>query len=140
MFKYTEHMKYQLEMDLCSALSEGFGNKRDIISLLQCGVDINNQTFGFTPLTQAVEMEDYQLVKLLLEYGADANKMDEDDHTPVKCAAEAGNLEIFTLLMEYKANIYSKDAYGNLDISNTTGELKDYLENGYLLAGLKENC
>jgi ankyrin repeat protein len=59
-----------------------------------------------TPLVVAVRKGAVDLVKLLLEKGADANFASHDPElTPLGVAAETGSLELVKLLLEYKANI-----------------------------------
>ncbi len=54
-------------------------------------------------LTQAVEHGEYQTAKLLLEYGADPNVMD-DIGTPLHAAVREQQYEIINLLFEYGAD------------------------------------
>lgn len=69
-------------------------------------VDIPNTSyFGQTPLYNASSCSNYQLVELLLEYGADPNIQDQED---IECAlmnsAYHNDVKVADLLLQYGAN------------------------------------
>lgn len=83
-----------------------------IIDLLKNGFDINQSTiYGTTPLILAVKLylDTYALplVKLLLDHGADVNRVDHDGNTALIWAARNLKTEIpvLELLINYGANI-----------------------------------
>jgi ankyrin repeat protein len=57
--------------------------------------------------------ENIDLIKVLIEHGADPNKQDADGQTPLFEACYAGNSETVLLLLEYGANPNVKDSDGN---------------------------
>ena len=59
---------------------------------------------GETPLYQAVDMEKFDQVKLLLENGADPNIVQDDGFSPLHVAVNKQNLLIVKILLKYKAN------------------------------------
>ena len=77
--------------------------------------DLNNikDTNGETPLYLACENSHTELVKLLLEHGADANIKSEYGYTPLYRACDKDNTEVVKLLLEHGADVNSKDNYGN---------------------------
>ncbi len=55
------------------------------------------------PLTIAIEMGNIEMVKLLIEYGADLYLMNEDECTPLMLAYRAHDIQLLSLLLKYKA-------------------------------------
>lgn len=67
--------------------------------LLNNGIDANSQTIDLeTPLIEAVLFENYDMVKLLLQYGADPNMRDVDGCSALDYARNENYKEIFNLL------------------------------------------
>jgi ankyrin repeat protein len=64
-----------------------------------------------TPLTKAIRKQNADLVRLLLEHGANPNvKISEDsDVTPIDVACESGNEEIVKILLKYNADPENSD-------------------------------
>lgn len=54
---------------------------------------------------------DLELVKLLLENGADVDEVNSIDSTPLNIAAQIGNLELVKLLLEKGANVNKSIEY-----------------------------
>ncbi|MGN0653520.1 MAG: ankyrin repeat domain-containing protein [Oscillospiraceae bacterium] len=70
-----------------------------------------------TPLTALCSSNkhtdvDYNIVKLLIESGADVNHIGDNGKTPILSAAENRHHSIVALLIENGADIYAKDANG----------------------------
>lgn len=66
--------------------------------------DINDNT-GSTPLDFAIHIGNKEMVKLLLDSGAEVNSQDSTyESTPLHLAAELGLKEIAELLLDYGAN------------------------------------
>ncbi|KAG6618765.1 TKL protein kinase [Phytophthora cinnamomi] len=70
-------------------------------------------SYGVTPLIQAVETGNVAMVRLLLESGADFNKADEEGATPLACAAAGGYTEIVRFLLETGEDEHKASKYGN---------------------------
>lgn len=64
-------------------------------------------------LRQAVNKDDFERVRLLLEEGVDASCVDEKKRSALHIAASKGNAEIVRLLLEFGANPNLKDSIGN---------------------------
>lgn len=76
-------------------------------------IDVNTRGYtGDTPLKIAVVRQDLELVKFLLEYGANPNIQGEDNCAPLHHAAISENLEIVQLLLTHGASIDALDIYG----------------------------
>jgi len=63
-------------------------------------------------LVQAVENDDYEMVRLLLTHGAQTNYADHMDNTPLHMAAELGYKRIASLLLEHGADPASTNMLG----------------------------
>ena len=89
-------------------------NTEDVETIINQIEDIDNLNFyidGTNPLHYAIEEDKIEIVKILLEYGADVN-LKINDYTPCMSATFIGNLTILKLLVEYG---------GNCDLITTRG-------------------
>lgn len=76
-------------------------------------VDINYQDKKqSTALLEASEMDNYEIVKLLLENGADPNIIDDRKVSPLEIASQKNHIEIVKILLQYKANVNNKNIHG----------------------------
>ena len=64
-----------------------------------------------TPLTEAIECDKIENVRLLIEKGADLNKTDPNGWTPVTNAIYKNNLNILQLLIERGADVNFVDSF-----------------------------
>lgn len=78
--------------------------KKVALFLLENGADSNGSQNGIyaTPLHQAVHQNDAEMVKALLEHGADASIKDGDGLTAYAIAVERGNKEIKDIFDQHK--------------------------------------
>ena len=69
---------------------------------------------GATPLHEAIRYGNVENARLLLDAGAKVNAQDNLGKSPILLIMPKKNqAEIYNLLLEYKANIYLKDLYGD---------------------------
>ncbi len=78
------------------------GDKEQVVTLLDEGLDVNARSpfVRTTPLILAAWNNHLDMVRLLLDRGADANAEDLTGWTALHAAAFAGNTEIMQLLLE----------------------------------------
>ena len=114
-------------------------NKEMFKILVENGFDleskINDDNSDYTPLMIAVYKEDYDMVKYLLDKGANPNASNNENKTALMIANDDGNFDISKLLIEQGANINTQDEYGLTALMNAAmiGDyemVKFLLENG----------
>lgn len=103
-------------------------------------------------LTYAIRRGHPEVIKVLLQYGADANVMDVEMHYPVEVAVEEQNAEILQLLFDYEAKVDVLPKGGLNQVSaaienRQTAVVKMFLERGVcarrsggILSGLIETA
>lgn len=90
------------------------GDPQAIEKLFHSKVDLNHaDDEGRTLLMEVVLEKRADLVKLLLEHGADAKRQDRSATTALHFAAQAQQPEIVQLLIDKGAVIDAKDSLGN---------------------------
>ena len=82
---------------------------------------------GETPLKVAVVRQDVQLVKELVELGADPNLPGEDDYTPFHHAVRGGSTEIVRLLLAHGASASCANRYGATPFDYATDQNRPLL-------------
>jgi len=80
--------------------------------LLQKGANPNQTVRGFPLLISAVVMQNFDMVKLLLNYGAEVDAKDEKGNTALIFAAYMGNVEIARLLVREGSDYNYENAAG----------------------------
>ena len=81
---------------------------RGIYNALLAGADVNSIYEGLLPLQRAVYANSPGTVKYLIKCGADVNKRDDNDFTPIMSAAHMQSIEIIDILIENGADIQTK--------------------------------
>lgn len=78
----------------------------EVRRLIREGVDVNHLCEEVTPLTLAAAGGQLEIVRVLLEAGADVNLRDDDEEfTPLIGAAYDGHIEIVEVLLDAGANV-----------------------------------
>lgn len=100
---------------LCEAAK--FGQIQMVEELLQVGADINlsqNDDLGYTPLIQAVKnkQNSIDMIRFLVEQGANLEKGDSRNGTPLLHACIAGDNETLLYLVKKGANVDCTDSEG----------------------------
>jgi len=93
------------------AAQDGMEESYEIIKLLaKAGAPMDVANAAYTPLIFAIQSEKVDLVKLLLESGANPNARVEDSQPPITQAL--GNAEILEALLKYKPDLTIENSYG----------------------------
>ena len=77
--------------------------------LIKAGADLNSvDEDNNTLLHCAVNLGNYEIIKVLLENGANANSQGRYNQTPIHCATLNGHLEVIQLLVDFGADLNVK--------------------------------
>lgn len=89
------------------------GTETNILDKNRIYINMESQN-GETPLSCAIKKENLDIVKILLEKGADVNYVDKKGRhlTPLFSALETENKDIVEMLLEKDANVNFKSQYG----------------------------
>jgi len=94
-----------------------FGNRELAKMLIDEGAEVNNASANaqrVAPLHAAAAVCDLEMIRILLDRGADPNARQQMDYTPLHTAASRGDIEMAKLLMSYGA---TRDARGEDGLS-----------------------
>ncbi|WP_088070551.1 M48 family metallopeptidase [Gottfriedia luciferensis] len=106
--------------------------------LIKDGADVNelngdSESPLFTTTYLNDDHIDLNMLKLLLDSGADPSIGDQDDWTVLHAAVSMGDKDAIDLLLKYGANINQQDIYGETPIFETTYEVDDVKTFQYLV-------
>ena len=112
--------------------------------LVNCGLSVNaRNNDGFTPLHYALcehrtEFTNLEVVRWLLNHGADPNVRDTISETSLHPALRFGMLEMARLLVGHGASVKVKDWDGRTPLDYVSGEQRDEIKR--LHRARRENC
>lgn len=75
-------------------------------------IDVQDNIFQGTPLHHAVKFKNYEIVCMLLCYGADVTIVNRDLMTPLMCAITLGDKRTASTLMDFYVDFSQVDKYG----------------------------
>ncbi len=108
----TIHIDRKTEREFFLSLrSNNFKKAEELISSGKVPVDFRNK-FDQTPLYYAVDANNTEFAKFLIEHGAEVNARDYFGFTPLHEAVVRGSYNVAKLLIEEGANVNAKDKYG----------------------------
>ena len=84
-----------------------------VLTNLKPNLEFKNHRWGNTVLNHACQFSNFEIVELLLKYGADTNSINNYGNTPIITAARLRNFEIIELLIQYGARIDATDIRGD---------------------------
>ncbi len=93
----------------------GDGNTAQVLALLDSGVDVNGRTSDSSyALNRAAVFNKAEIVRILLERGADPNVQNSEGDTPLICATKyaGGQAETVNALVSAGTNLAIKDKSG----------------------------
>ena len=100
------------------------GRIEEILKLLNKGTSPNAVVEGWTPLEKASVNKNCDVIKILIEGGADPNKVDEDGLTPLHLSSKDGHVDSAVVLMKHgaKHDIADKSGYTPLHHAAKSGQ------------------
>ena len=89
------------------------GGKYELIRLLiDKGAPINGINKSDPPIFEAIGTKDNKALEMLIQRGADVNKFNWADQTPLMQAISSDNIEGFDILLKNSADIHKKNEHG----------------------------
>ncbi|XP_071482918.1 ankyrin repeat and KH domain-containing protein mask-like, partial [Diadema antillarum] len=111
--KLIQETNEEGESLLSLACSGGYFELAHVLLKMNANVEDRGSKGDCTPLMEAASAGHVDLVKLLLEYGADTNAQSSAGNTPLMYACNGGHEEIVKLLLDQGANIEDHNENGH---------------------------
>ena len=111
---YSQELKIDKKIKrefFLSLRTNHFKKAEELIASGKVPVDFRNK-FNQTPLYYAVDSNDVEFARFLINHGADVNAKDYFGFTPLHEAIVRGSYDVAKLLIEKGAKVNSKDQYG----------------------------
>lgn len=119
-------------MFIASAIESG--DLKAVSELLNFGINPNVQgyTFNSTPLIEASAENQTELVKLLLEKGANVNLQNNNGTTALIFACLKDNEEMVKALLQHNPILHLKNAQGKTAFDSAHGAVRELIRNKML--------
>lgn len=140
---------------LMTVLSSPSADKRYqlVEYLIKMGCDVNRpDKHGDYPINRVADLNNYSLMKLLLDHGADPNQKNSNLTTPLHHASEgrlyltggaklkrSAYIGIVKMLLKRGADVKAKDKWGRTPLHNAAQYLQMYVAEELLKAGADPN-
>lgn len=109
-------------------------------TLFRTPADVNFKMYGKAPLYRASTNGYIEIVKLLIDKGADINIKNDDDRTPLYQASIWDYKEIAEILIDKGADINVKDKNGETPLFGATFSCKDETAKILIIKGADVHC
>ena len=108
------------------------------------GADVNVAGRNVSPFRWFIKLGRTDVVEFMLQHGAEANRRNPGEETPLMTAAHRGRLEIVRLLLRHGANVQAQDTrratamtYAALDWDDNTGVFQCLQDQGLSVNGVR---
>jgi ankyrin repeat protein len=118
------------------------GHAEVVSALLARGANVNiADSFGNTPLYQAIFWNKKSVVEILLANGADVRRLDKRGETPLHWVARQGNPDVAKLLLERSADVNALSGKKDtpLDLAQNASMADFLLSRGARIGGISSN-
>jgi ankyrin repeat protein/beta-lactamase regulating signal transducer with metallopeptidase domain len=117
------------------AMAASEGHTRVFSLLVQAGADIFSMSGEGSPMHRAAEEGQLNVVKRLIDLGADAGARDEDGRAPLSFAAEEGHSDVVEYLLRSGSNVNDSDDDRRTALSYAAAERNFDIVNMLITAG-----
>lgn len=85
-------------------ISVFFSNKKGVLIALNLGAEINFN-HKISPISISIINNEFEIIKILVDYGISLNQIDDTEHSPIFWAIYANNEKVFEFLKESGADL-----------------------------------
>ncbi|WKC88072.1 ankyrin repeat domain-containing protein [Borreliella japonica] len=122
-------------------ISVFFNNKKGVLIALNLGAEINFK-HKISPISISIINNEFEIVKILIDYGIKLNQIDDTGHSPIFWAIYTSNEKIFEFLKESGADLSSTlenrktpmqaaIKTENIKLIESLGKKKIYIDDNY---------
>ncbi|WKC87156.1 ankyrin repeat domain-containing protein [Borreliella kurtenbachii] len=87
-------------------ISVFFNNKKGVLIALNLGAEINFR-YKISPISISIINNEFEIIKILVDYGISLNQIDDTGHSPIFWAIYTNNEKVFEFLKESGADLSS---------------------------------